>query len=192
MTHGAILLTIGCVVVLGGYWLAAVWLTMRELVERARNEWQAILESVDQRDTVFSRLCEESRTLFQHDPIIARYIADYDTANPASETPTQRLRDTIERSAAAHGIIAQIHTYPSLFHSPEIIAISVELDEIDARIKTNAQLYDHSASTFNARRHDFAASMMARFWTDTDLPAIGTLPLNEVRALRIDEAVLTV
>lgn len=181
MSHQSLILTAVSLPFLSAYWLLALTLTLHGLAMATRREWQAIEAALEERAQLIERLCVEARTLFVHDPIIARYAADYENLTRGTTSPVQALRDTIDRGSAARGIVAQIQTYPALFQSPTILRMARELDAIDDHIFARARNYDQHAASFNSRRHDFMASVIACIWTKTDIPSIGTLTVSRPR-----------
>ena len=175
MNTTAAILTIGSVILLGVYWCASIAYTLHSLVGSIRREWREIDCAMDERAVLIERLCRDAAALFPRDPIIGRWVSDLRRDDGPARSPAQKLREALAKGTAVRGIIAQIRTYPALFQAPDAIRLGQAIDAIDEIIALRAKSQDSAALRFNARRHDFASEWIARAWTESDLPTVGTL-----------------
>jgi hypothetical protein len=155
------------------FWLACVIVTVMELAKGAQSEWRVLDEKLEKRAQMIGPMCDELRIYFRHDPVICKLSTSLSNRPKTNEPELRRMRAAVDAGDTIHQIYERMGEYSTLFHSPALVAMRPVLYDLDETIAVSMHRYNTLAASFNARRHDFVASLVTRCWSREDLPTLG-------------------
>ena len=165
---------IGCLVVLGGLLLLALifgsglmrayngLVTERESVDKS---WAQVENVLQRRGDLIQNLVETVKGYAAHEKEVFEKVADARGRLAGATTPQEASAANAGLTSALGRLLAISENYPQLKANENFIRLQDELTGSENRIATERMRYNEAVRTYNVRRRQFPANLVAASFT---------------------------
>jgi len=162
------LLVLGALVVAALFVAGYVVTTRNDLVsleEQNKTAWAQVENQLQRRNDLIPNYVETVKGYAKQETTIFTAIADARARIGSAQTVSDKIAANNELSSSLARLLVVIENYPELKSSENFMRLQDELAGTENRIATERMRYNEAVRTYNVRRRQFPANLVAASFT---------------------------